>query len=194
MIIGQSLLRMGYITPRLSWESGVSPAINTFARDDVPMGSILSALKPTQLAQRRQTAANFATTSIVYADVPNLIIPINRAGLYVFDYWLLYETNDVAEGIGVQVDFSGTGNGAYSVDAFTDLSTRAPLVIATSFGSGLAPYAAGPGVAGAIITVRGSLFCSAVGDLKLQIRAATGGANSATIRASSWARASAEPG
>lgn len=189
-----SSLRMGYITPRLAFESGVSPAINTFARDDVAMGSVLSALKPAQLAQRRQTGSNFVTTSIVYADVPNLLVPINRAGLYAFDYWLLYETNDVAEGIGVQLAFTGTAACSYSVEAYTDLTTRAPLVIATAFGSGLAPYAAGPGAGKAIINIRGSMSVSVIGDLKLQARAETGGANSATILTSSWGRATAEPG
>lgn len=195
MLIGESSLRMGYITPQLAFESAIAPAINSFARDDVAMASLLNALKPTQLAQRRVTGLNQTSDSTTYADIANLAVAINRIGLVVFDYWLLYESSDVAEGIGVQVAFTGSANGAYSVETYTDPSTRAPLVTAAALGSGLAPYTAGPGPGvQAIVNMRGSCNVSAIGTLAPQVRAETGGANTVTVLINSWARVTVEPG
>lgn len=191
MDFGASQLRMGYITPRLAWDSGISPAINSFSRDDSAVANSALALTPTQRARRRMTGGSVASVSVAYASVPDLSVVINRAGGFAFEYWLMYFTSDVAEGIGVQLAFSGVANGVgYSVEAYTDPSTRAPLVVATDFGTGLAPYAAGPGAVNpCVITVRGSCFVATPGQLDLQIRAETGGANSATLMYPSWANA-----
>lgn len=159
-------------------------------RDDAVVGDGTGALVPRQFAVRRVTGAAQTTNSTTYADVTNLTITINRTGQITFDYLIIYQTSAAAEGIGIQLAFTGTASGInYAIDMFTDPATRANLVTAGSFGSGLAPQAVGPGAVDVIARVAGSCNVTAVGDLSLQIRAETGGANTATVRVASWARA-----
>lgn len=157
------------------------------ARDDVPVGSG-STMVPRQYAVRRITGAAQTSTSTTYADIGNLTVTINRTGQITFDYYLIYQSSAAAEGIGIQVGFTGTAGGVnYSIDMFTDPATRANLISATAFGSGLAPQAVGPGAVDVVAYIKGSCNVTAVGDLSLQFRAETGGANSVTARVGSWA-------
>lgn len=192
MNIVQSLLRMGSIPSRATFDSGFTPVVSAYLRDDSAVCDNAGQLALTQRARRR-LFGNLDTSSVGYASAPNLAVTINRVGGIAFEYWLLYTTSDVSEGIGVQLAFSGAANGiGYSVEAYTDPNTRAPLVVAATFGSGLAAYAAGPGPsAPCIITVKGSANVTTVGDLNLQIRAKTGGANVASLLYPSWAAVSA---
>jgi hypothetical protein len=189
MFVGENPLIMGQITGRVSVDSGHTPVINTYLRDDVASADVNAALGPTQRANRRITLLQQNDTT-TYANATDLAVAITRLGGFSFEFWLAYVSTDATEGIGVQLAFSGTANGiAYSVDAYTDPATRAPLVTASAFGSGLAPFAAGPGlVTPAIISVKGGCNVTAVGDLNLQFRAETGGAKLVALLASSWAQ------
>jgi hypothetical protein len=192
MNIAQSLLRMGAIAARFSVDSGFTPVVTAYSRDDTAVCDNAGELALTQRARRR-LFGNLDTNSVGYANAPNLAVTINRTGGIAFDYWLLYATSDPTEGIGVQLAFTGAANGiGYSVEAYTDPTTRAPLVTASAFGSGLAAYAAGPGPATpCIIKIAGSANVTTVGDLNVQIRAKTGGANIATLLYPSWGAVSA---
>lgn len=158
-------------------------------RDDVPVGNGTT-MVPRQFAVRRVTGASQTSNSTTYADIANLNITVNRTGQITFDYFLIYQSSAAAEGIGIQVAFTGTAGGInYAIDMFTDPATRANLVTATAFGSGLAPQAVGPGAVDVVAYIRGSCNVTAVGDLTLQMRAETGGANTVTARIGSWAHA-----
>ncbi len=187
MFVGENPLVMGQITGRVSVDSGHTPVVNTYLRDDVASADINAALAPTQRANRRIFLLQSNDTT-GYVDATDLAVAITRLGGYSFEYWLAYVSTDATEGIGVQLAFSGTANGIfYSVDAYTDPATRADLVTANAFGSGLAPFTAGPGlVAPAIINVRGGCNVTALGDLNLQFRAETGGAKLVALLAASW--------
>lgn len=188
MNIPESLLRMGQIVARAAWESGVTPMISAFLRDDVAVANNQLALAATQRARRRMTGGVQTSVLTTYANVPDLAVTINRVGGIAFEYWLAYLTSAAGEGIGVQLAFSGVANGiTYSVEAYTDPATRANLLTPTDFGTGLVPFSAGPGATvPAIIQIRGSCNVTTVGDLNVQLRAETGGANSATLLSSSW--------
>ena len=192
MFIAESTLKMGQIVGRTATDSGYAPILQTLLHDDIALLEDTGALVPTQRSIRRNTAGAIAITSAVYADVPQLAVLINRIGAISFDYWLPYTSSDVAEGIGVQLAFTGTATGVvYSVEAYTDPATRADLVMGAAFASGLAPYASGPGLAArAIVRLQGSCVITAVGTLNLQVRAKTGGAQSVTLLNACTARVS----
>lgn len=192
MIIAENPFKMGYISGRFVWDSGFVNLPQGLGRDDSALGNILGTIVPTQRAVRRVTGLNFTTNSPAYADINNLNVLIRRPGDIQFEYWLLYNTNDPAEGIGVQLAFNGTAGGvAYTIEAYTDPATRAPLVSAVAFGSGVPPFSVGPGAPLSIIAIKGSCNIVAVGTLSVQARAETGGANSATVFTNSWGYVSA---
>lgn len=162
----------------------------TYAAGDAPVYNG-TAFAPFQRSLRRVTGSNQNSSSTTYADITNLNVTINRTGFITFQYWILYSTSGVGEGIGLQLAFTGTAAGiGYSIDMFTDAATRAPLVTALTFGSGLAPQAVGPGAVDVIARIEGSCNVTAVGVLSCQFRAETGGANSVTARVASWAHVS----
>lgn len=186
MLISQNPLVMGQIPPEFSVNSGHAPLINTYSRDDIAIANSSLALAATQRARRRMTGGDVNVIGTSYVTVSDLSVPINRIGGIAFEYWLMYSTDDVTEGIGVQLAFSGTANGVgYTLEAYTAPATRANLVSVTSFGSGVAPYTAGPGATPCTIVVRGSCNVTAVGTLDLQIRTETG-ALSSTLLSPSW--------
>lgn len=157
------------------------------SRDDVPLGNGSGAMVPRQRAVRRITGLSQISNSTTYADVGNLTVTINRTGQLAFDYCLFYSSNNAAEGIGIQLAFTGTAIGVfYAIDMFTAPGTRANLVTASAFGSGLAPQTVGPGPVDVVAYVKGSCDVTVVGDLSLQICAETGGANDVTARVGSW--------
>lgn len=188
MYVPESTLVMGQIGARVSVDSGHTPVINTYLRDDVASADVNRALGPTQRANRRMTGGSQVNATTTYANATDLTVAVTREGGYAFEYWLAYVTSVVGEGIGVQLAFSGAANGvSYSVEAYTDAATRADLILATAFGTGIVPFTAGPGVVTpAIITVRGSCFVTTPGDLTLQFRSETGGAQQVALLASSW--------
>lgn len=187
MYVRESTLVMGQITPQVAVPNGFSPVIDNYARDDIAIANNLLALAATQRATRRMTGGLVSNPTTVYTNVPDLTVPVNRVGGLAFQYWLLYFTNISTEGIGVQLAFSGTANGiGYSIEAYINAATRADLVYAEAFGTGVAPYTEGPGLTLSIIEIRGSCFVTAVGDLTVQLRAETGGINSATLTPPSW--------
>src|SRR5215510_4251744 len=61
----------------------------------------------------RQVATLQTSTSTAYADITDLSIAINRTGVHVFQYWLLYQTSAAAEGIGFRLAFTGTATCDY---------------------------------------------------------------------------------
>lgn len=189
MFVAESPLVMGQISARVTVDSGHTPVINSYQRDDVASADLNNSLGPTQRANRRMTGGSVVNATTVYANADDLKVAITRLGGFAFEYWLAYVTTDATEGIGVQLAFSGTANGiSYSVEAYTDPATRADLVLASAFGSGIAPFTAGPGaVTPAIVTVRGSCFVTALGDLNLQFRAETAaGGKQVALLSSSW--------
>lgn len=158
----------------------------TYASGDVPVWNG-SAFAPVQRTVKRITGASQTSTSTAYADVGNLTVTINRLGQVTFDYFLIYQTSAVAEGIGLQLAFTGTAGGInYTIDMFTAANTRADLIGQTAFGGPVAPQAAGPGLTDVCAYICGSCNVTAVGDLSLQFRAETGGANSVIARIGSW--------
>lgn len=195
MIIAENTFKMGYICGALNWGSGLPGVLATgrpLLRDDVPVAGAAGASIAKQRAFRRVIGANVDSNSVAYADIANLTVTISRLEQLAFEYWLLYATSAAAEGIGVQLAYTGTAAVVYDVEAYTDPSTRAPLVVATAFGSGLAPYSVGPGAAAlCTIRIKGSFNPSALGDLSVQLRAETGGANTVTVFTSSWCSVSA---
>lgn len=188
MFVGENPLVMGQITPIISVPNGFVPVIDNYQRDDVAVANSDLALSSTQRATRRMTGGLVSNNTTVYASVSDLAVTVNRVGGLAFQYWLAYLTSDATEGIGVQLAFSGSANGiGYSIEAFTDPSTRANLIVADAFGSGIVPFAAGPGaLAPCTIVIRGSCFVTAVGQLNVQFRAETGGAQDAALLAPSW--------
>jgi len=164
---------------------GVSFA-SGFAADDVPVWNG-STFTPKQRSIRRVTGASQTSTSVTYADITNLNITINRIGQYAFEYWILYSTSAVGEGIGLQLALTGVAATCdYTIDLLTAPATRASLVTANAFGSGLAPQTAGPGATNVCAYILGSCNITTVGVLSCQLRAETGGANSATARVGCW--------
>lgn len=190
MIIAENTFKMGYIAGPLQWGSGLPnflAAGQPILRDDVPVTGSSANASPRQRAVRRITGASVTISSTTYTIIDNLTVTISRTGQVMFEYWLLYGSSAAAEGIGVQLGFTGVAGGvAYEVEAYTDPSTRAALVVATAFDSGLAPYAAGPGATPVGIHIKGSCNVTTVGDLTLQVRAETGGANNVTALVGSW--------
>lgn len=184
----ESTLVMGLISGRTTVDSGHTPVLNTYERDDVASADSNRALGPTQRANRRMTGGLQANDTTVYASATDLKVAITRLGGYAFAYWLAYVSSDDTEGIGVQLAFSGAANGiTYSIEAYTDPATREDLIVATDFGTGIVPFAAGPGiVTPGIIQVRGSCFVTTIGDLNLQFRSETGGAKQVALLASCW--------
>lgn len=171
----------------LAWNSGFTPILSNYKRDDIAVAENTLDLAAKQYARRRMTGGGITTNSTSYASLADLAVTVNRLGGTAFEYWLLYDSNDVGEGIGVQLAFSGSANGiAYSIDAFTAPNARANLVVATDFSTGIAPFATGPAASPCIINIRGSCFVTAVGDLNVQVRAETGGANQARVFSPSW--------
>ena len=190
MIIAENPFKMGQISAKFSVESGHTPVISSYLRDDIAIADASLELAATQRSTRKMTGGNVVTSSTTYANVSDLAVPINRVGGYAFQYWLQYLTSDVAEGIGVQLAFTGTANGVgYSIETYTAPNTRADLVSPADFGSGVAPYATGPGPAAVgTIVIRGSCNVLTLGTLNLQVRAENGGAASATLLFPSWAQ------
>ena len=190
MLIVESTLKMGQISPVFAVDSGRAPIIGAYLRDDIAIADITLELSATQRSTRKMTGGSVVTSSTNYASVSDLAVPINRAGGYAFQYWLVYLTSVATEGIGVQLAFSGTSNAVcYSVEAYTDSSRREDLSTAFDFSTGLAPYTVGPGpVTAAIIQLRGSCNVLTVGTIDLQIRAETGGAEWAMLAYPSWAQ------
>jgi hypothetical protein len=190
MIIAENTFKMGYIASFLQFGSGLPNFLATgqpISRDDVPVTGSNSNTSPRQRAVRRITGASVTISSTTYTVIDNLTVSISRVGQIMFEYWLLYGSSAVGEGIGVQLGFNGVAAGiGYEVDANTDLATVAPLVVATAFDSGLAPYAAGPGASPVGIRIKGSCNVTTIGDLTLQVRAETGGANNVTALVGSW--------
>lgn len=184
----ESSLVMGQISGRVSVDSGHTPVLNTYERDDVASADLNRALGPTQRANRRMTGGLQVNDTTVYANATDLKVAITRLGGFAFQYWLAYVSTDATEGIGVQLAFGGTANGiTYSIEAYSDPATREDLIVATDFGTGIVPFSAGPGVVTpAIINVRGSCFVTAIGDLNLQFRSETGGAKQVALLASCW--------
>lgn len=187
MEFAQSTLVMGQITQQIAFAPGFTPAIDNYLAGDVASAAAGPQLTPTQRVWNRM-ASDLASNSVAYASVPTLAVPINRVGPIAFNYSLIYFTSDVAEGIGVRLAFSGAANQiAYTIDAYTDATTHAPLDVAHAFGTAIAPFATGPGpLSVAIINIRGACNVTTIGDLNVQFRAETGGANSATMALGSW--------
>lgn len=204
MIIRESTLRMGYITGRFAWDSGSLPALapaGALAGDEAVWNG--STNQPKQRSSRRVNFANQSFSSTAYANVSDLIVPINRGGVHTFEYFLLYESSATTEGAGFRIAFTGISNVDYALNMFTDQSNQAPIVVSNAFSTTLPPQASGPGPAtggGAggpmggvtIAYIMGSLNVTTVGDLSVQARAESGGANSVTVRIGSWCRVYAE--
>ena len=184
MFVAESTLVMGQISQRVSVDSGFTPLIDSYQRDDIASANANNALIPAQRSLRRQ-AANL-DFSAGYASVPSLAVAIHRAGPIAFSYWLIYSTSDVNEGAGVRLAFSGSANGiAYSIQAYTDANTQAPLVTASNFGTAIPAFSTGPGsfVPG-IIRIAGSCEVTTVGELNLQVRTKSTGTS--TLQTGSW--------
>jgi hypothetical protein len=189
MDVPQSPLRMGYIGAQDSWDSGADP-IGVLLGPSDALTWDGSAYVPKQRTVNRVLLVNQTISSVAYVDVTGLLATINRApSHFVFEYWIRYRSSGAGEGIGLQLAYSGTfATCDYSIDMFTDPSTRAPLIVANTFASGIAPQAAGPGAVDVIANIRGSFKADTVGVLSCQARAETGGANNVQIMVSSWGR------
>jgi hypothetical protein len=177
----------GYIVGLLQWGTGGGPlAVLTGPDDELVWNGTAFVAK--QRTVERLLFSNQISSITTYADIAGLTGPINReAAHYTFEYWLRYQTSGAGEGIGLQMAFSGTAATVnYSIDMFTDPATRAPLITASAFGSGIAPQAAGPGAVDAVAYIKGSFKADTVGTLSVQMRAKTGGANNVTAMVSSW--------
>lgn len=176
----------GYMPARYTWDSGAGPLGVLIGADDVLAWNGTDYV-PKQRTIKRQGVTNQASVLTTYADITQLNVTINRAGVYIFDYWIRYQTSGAGEGIGLQLAFTGVAATIdYSIDMFTDPATRAPLITANTFASGIAPQATGPGAVDAIARITGSFNTGNVGVLSCQLRASTGGANSVNVRISSW--------
>ena len=193
MIIAPSSLKMGYIVPGFAFDSGMTPAISppgALANDEAVWNGTV--FVPRQRSQVR-LAANQTTTLTTYADITALIIPINRVGIHTFEYDLIYETSATSEGAGFQVVFSGTATGVqYTLNMFVDATNQAPISVRETFGGGPPPQAAGPSFVPAVAYINGSFNATAIGDLSVQFRAESGGANSVTVKTGSWGRVDAQ--
>jgi hypothetical protein len=187
MDISASTLVMGSISPRVSFDSGFSPLIDTYSRDDIAIADLNRALIPKQLASRRMTAS-VTSSSTTYATLAELTVPVNRLGALAFQFYLFYSTSQAAEGIGARLSFSGVATDVLiGRDGFSTPSVRLDFDSAASFGSAVPANGSGPGPLNIVpITLTGSCVVTTVGDLSVQIRAETGGAQNVTALASSW--------
>jgi hypothetical protein len=187
MIIAENSFRMGYIVGLMQWGTGGGPLGVLSGPGDV-LAWDGSSYVAKQRTVNRLLFSNQVCVSTTYEDIVGLLCTINRIGHFEFEYWIRYQTSAVGEGIGLQLAYSGTAATCnYAIDMFTDPATRAPLITASAFGTGLAPQAAGPGAVDAIARISGSFKADTVGVLSAQMRAETGGANSASAMVSSWA-------
>ena len=188
MIIAQNSFRMGYIVGLMQWGTGGGPLGVLTGPDDVLAWSG-SAFVAKQRTVARLLFANQVSSSTTYADIAGLLCTINRPeSHFEFEYWIRYRTSAAGEGIGLQMQYTGVAATCdYAIDMFTDPTTRAPLITANAFGTGLAPQSAGPGAVDAIARISGSFKADTVGVLSCQMRAETGGANNVSAMVSSWA-------
>jgi len=193
MFFAQSTLQMGFITQQVAVAPGtaitIPGAVNLLAADVATVSAALANI-PREIASRTMlgTVLNNTTT---YTDVSNLTIPINRLGQYAFEYVIRYDSSDVTEGIGLRLAYTGgsVSGVRYFIEAYTDLATRANLVSASSFGSAVAPFTAGPGATQVMAKITGTCTFDGLplGDLKCQFRAETGGAQFVEILDGSYA-------
>lgn len=190
MLFAENTFKMGQISAKFSVESGHTPVISSYLRDDIAIADNLLELAPTQRSTRKMTGGSVVSDSVGYVDIPNLAVPINRVGGIAFRYWLVYTTSVATEGMGVQLAYTGTANGVgYSIETYTDPTKREDLQTAFDFGTGLAPYSAGPGPAAVgIVQINGSCNVLTLGTLNVQIRAESGAPETVTLLYPSYAR------